>query len=212
MPSRPSRKLEIQARPGMRLGMPAVEFLGRYWQKRPLLIRQAFPGFESPVTPDDLAGLACEEIAPSRIVVHRPRGDRWELRHGPFAEGDFARLPKTRWTLLVQDCDKLLAEVGALLCEFRFVPDWRLDDVMISYAVDGGSVGPHLDQYDVFLLQAQGRRRWSISVDPRAPTEFRPGLPLKLLQSFLPTHDWVLEPGDMLYLPPGVPHHGVAVG
>jgi 50S ribosomal protein L16 3-hydroxylase len=194
------------------LGMAPAEFLHRYWQRKPLLVRQAFPGFESPITPDDLAGLACEPMASARLAIHNAAKDTWKLRHGPFRTSDFRRLPKRDWTLLVQDCDKLLAEIDELLLPFRFVPDWRVDDVMASYAVDGGSVGAHVDQYDVFLLQAWGRRRWMISEDRRAPMAVREGVDLKLLREFTPTADYVLEPGDMLYLPPGVPHHGIAVG
>jgi 50S ribosomal protein L16 3-hydroxylase len=202
--------IEVHATRGKRLGMPAQAFLRDYWQKRPLLIRGAYAGFESPVEPNDLAGLACEDMALSRIVTRR--SDRWTLRCGPFAESDFATLPKRGWTLLVQDCDKWFDEVARLRDAFDFVPRWRVDDVMISYAVDGGSVGPHLDQYDVFLLQATGTRRWLISTDPDAPRAFRPRTALKLLERFEPTHDWLLAPGDMLYLPPGVPHHGIGVG
>jgi len=219
--------IEIHARPGQPLGMSPARFLREVWQKRPLLIRGAFAGFENPVAPDDLAGLACEELALSRIVIEkaldsRVRGNddakgrradsRWELRTGPFAEKDFATLPKTHWTLLVQDVDKWDADVAALLANFRFLPSWRVDDVMISYAEDGGSVGAHVDQYDVFLLQGLGQRRWQIDERPDAPKAFRDDVELKLLRDFTPTHDWLLEPGDMLYLPPGVPHHGVAVG
>lgn len=207
-----SLPIEIHARSGQPLGMPPARFLRDYWQKRPLLIRGAFAGFNNPVAPDDLAGLACEEMALSRIAIHEPKKDRWTLRTGPFAEGDFATLPKTHWTLLVQDVDKWDADVAALLAHFRFLPSWRVDDVMISYAEDGGSVGAHVDQYDVFLLQGLGRRRWQIDERPDAPKAFREDADLKLLRDFSPTHDWLLEPGDMLYLPPGVPHHGVAVG
>ena len=210
--SRDRAPVEVTAKPGQMLGMPPEQFLRDYWQKRPLLIRNAFPNFESPVTPDDLAGLACEELAPSRIVIHDPPSDTWSVEHGPFEEKRFRKLPKTPWTLLVQDCDKLIADVDDVLAKFDFVPSWRLDDVMISYAVDGGSVGPHLDQYDVFLLQATGQRRWLISDDPNAPRGFREDAELKLLREFTPTHDWVLEPGDMLYVPPGVPHHGIGLG
>jgi len=204
--------LEVKASPRQRLGMPPARFLSDHWQKRPLLIRGAFADFENPVAPDDLAGLACEELALARIAIHEPKRDRWTLRSGPFAEADFAKLPKTHWTLLVQDVDKWDADVAALLGAFRFLPSWRIDDVMISYAEDGGSVGAHVDQYDVFLLQGLGRRRWEISTAPGAPKEFRTDAELKLLREFTPTHDWLLEPGDMLYLPPGVPHHGVAIG
>ncbi len=208
--------IELHARAGQLLGMPPARFLRDYWQKRPLLIRGAFKDFENPVEPNDLAGLACEEMALSRIVIEkaRPRRDdsQWELRTGPFAEDDFATLPKTHWTLLVQDVDKWDADVAALLPHFSFLPGWRVDDVMISYAEDGGSVGAHVDQYDVFLLQGLGRRRWQIDANPDAPTAFRDDVELKLLREFTPTHDWVLEPGDLLYLPPGMPHHGVALG
>jgi 50S ribosomal protein L16 3-hydroxylase len=204
--------IEVRASRAQPLGMPPARFLRDYWQKRPLLIRAAFADFVNPLAPDDLAGLACEEFALSRIALHDPRDDRWTLRNGPFAESDFAQLPPTHWTLLVQDVDKWDADVAALLAPFAFLPSWRIDDVMISYAEDGGSVGAHVDQYDVFLLQGLGRRRWQISTDAAAPKAFRDDAELKLLREFAPTHEWVLEPGDMLYLPPGVPHHGIAIG
>ena len=208
----PARALpiEIDARDLPPLGMPADVFLRDYWQKRPLLIRNAFPGFETPVSPEDLAGLACEERALSRIVIHDRARDAWTLRTGPFAEDEFPGMPHQDWTLLVQDVDKWDPDVRALLDYFDFLPRWRLDDIMISFAAPGGSVGAHIDQYDVFLLQAHGHRRWQIDDSPNPPTEFRDDVALKLLRTFNPTHDWVLGPGDMLYLPPGVPHHGVA--
>src|SRR5690606_10284937 len=192
------------------LGMPPADFLRDYWQKRPLLVRNAFPGFESPLSPEDLAGLACEELALSRIVMHDRERDRWQLRTGPFPEELFPTLPHHDWTLLVQDVDKWDADVAALLPQFGFLPRWRIDDVMVSFAAPGGSVGAHVDQYDVFLLQAQGHRRWQIDAGDNPPLAFRDDVELKLLREFHPTHDWVLGPGDMLYLPPGVPHHGVA--
>ncbi len=197
------------------LGMPPAEFLRDYWQKRPLLIRNAFPGFAAPdfvppITPEDLAGLACEGAALSRIVAHEREENRWLLRHGPFAEDLFPTLPDHDWTLLVQDVDKWDADVAALLPAFDFLPRWRIDDVMVSFAAPGGSVGAHVDQYDVFLLQAQGHRRWQVDTRSDPPLQFRNDVELKLLQRFSPTDDWVLGPGDMLYLPPGVPHHGVA--
>ena len=207
-----TRPIEIVARRDRPLGMTPAAFLSDYWQKRPLLVRGAFQHFRDPLTPNDLAGLACEELALARLVVHEPRRDRWSLRSGPFAENDFAKLPPRDWTVLVQDVDKWDADVAALLAHFGFLPDWRIDDVMVSYAVDRGSVGAHVDQYDVFLLQGLGRRRWQISTDPSAPRDFRDDAELKLLRTFAPTHEWTLESGDMLYLPPGVPHHGVAVG
>ncbi|HEY2344592.1 MAG TPA: cupin domain-containing protein [Xanthomonadaceae bacterium] len=204
--------IEVHAQPGQMLGMPPQHFLRDYWQKRPLLIRGAFPGFTSPVAPEDLAGLACEEAALSRVVKHQPRGDRWTLRHGPFAESDFPKMGKRDWTLLVQDVDKWDADVRALLDRFDFLPRWRIDDIMISFAAPGGSVGAHVDQYDVFLLQGLGARRWQVDTKPDPSTAFRDDVELKLLREFHPTHTWTLETGDMLYLPPGVPHHGVAAG
>ena len=190
--------------------MPAANFLRSYWQKKPLLIRNAFPGFVSPISPEDLAGLACEEAALSRIVTHQRADDAWTLQHGPFAEELFPTLGDHDWSLLVQDVDKWDADIAALLPAFAFLPRWRIDDVMVSFAATGGSVGAHVDQYDVFLLQAQGHRRWQIDVSKDPSLAFRDDVELKLLREFHPTHDWLLGPGDMLYLPPGVPHHGVA--
>ena len=203
--------LEIGASKQHFLGMPVDEFLRDHWQKKPLLVRQAFPGYQAPLAPEDLAGLACEESALSRLVQHDRQHDAWRVRSGPFEEAEFPALGTRDWTLLVQDMDKWDADVRALLDRFRFLPAWRIDDVMISFATPGGSVGPHVDQYDVFLLQAQGRRRWQIDADPDAPRGFRADVELKLLEKFTASHEWVLEPGDMLYLPPGVPHHGEAV-
>lgn len=204
--------IEVHAtRHALPLGMTAARFLREFWQKRPLLVRGSFPAFVDPLAPNDLAGLAGEAFALSRIVTRQPR-DRWHLRNGPFDATDFAKLPKHDWTLLVQDVDKWDSDVAALLDRFDFLPSWRIDDIMVSYAVDGGSVGAHVDQYDVFLLQGHGRRRWRISTDADAPKDFREDAEIKLLREFTPTHEWVLQPGDMLYLPPGVPHHGVAVG
>src|SRR5690606_36453513 len=191
---------------------PPAKFLREYWQKHPVLIRQAFPGYRPPLEPEDLAGLACEPYALSRLIVHDAATGAWQVEHGPFEEERFPRQTGRDWTLLVQDVDKWDRDVAALLEHFRFLPDWRVDDVMASYAAPDGSVGAHLDQYDVFLLQASGNRRWAIDTRPDAPKDFRPDQELKLLQVFRPDHDWVLAPGDMLYLPPGVPHHGFAVG
>ena len=194
------------------LGMSAATFLRDFWQQKPLLIRNAFANFRSPLSPDDLGGLGCEDYALSRLITQDPLSDQWSVRNGPFAETDFAELPNSHWTLLVQDVDKWDADVATLLGSFDFLPSWRVDDVMVSYAEDGGSVGAHVDHYDVFLLQGQGRRRWQISTDADAPKAFRDDVELKLLREFSPTHEWLLEPGDMLYLPPGIAHHGVAEG
>ncbi|TWI03729.1 50S ribosomal protein L16 3-hydroxylase [Luteimonas cucumeris] len=202
--------IEIDARNLPPLGMPAEDFLRDYWQKKPLLIRNAFPDFISPISPEDLAGLACEDGVLARVVAHEREHDKWLLRHGPFPEEMFPAMPQHDWTLLVQDVDKWDADIAALLRSFAFLPRWRMDDVMISFAAPGGSVGAHVDQYDVFLLQAYGRRRWQIDARPSPPLQFRNDVELKLLQRFTASHDWLLGPGDMLYLPPGVPHHGVA--
>ncbi|MGY1409157.1 JmjC domain-containing protein [Luteimonas sp. A611] len=190
--------------------MSPARFLRDYWQKRPLLIRGAFPDFVSPIEPEDLAGLACEEMALSRLIRHDRAKDAWQVQTGPFPEELFPTLGERDWTLLVQDVDKWDADVAELLEHFSFIPRWRIDDIMVSFAATGGSVGAHIDQYDVFLLQAKGHRRWQIDAGENPPLGFRDDVELKLLREFSPTHDWVLGPGDMLYLPPGVPHHGVA--
>ncbi|HET7331272.1 cupin domain-containing protein [Dyella sp.] len=210
----PRKPLPIEVRGTSRLplGMPPAQFLRDYWQKRPLLIRNAFPGFTTPVVPEDLAGLACEEGALSRLIQHDEDRERWRVKNGPLKESDFAKTGNANWTLLVQDVDKWDMDVAALLDHFQFLPSWRVDDVMISYAEPGGGVGAHVDQYDVFLLQGLGQRHWAISDDPHAPKEFRSDVELKQLKQFEPTHEWLLDPGDMLYLPPGVPHDGVAFG
>ncbi|GAB1595966.1 JmjC domain-containing protein [Lysobacter claricitrinus] len=202
--------IEIDARGKPPLGMAPARFLREFWQKKPLLIRNAFPDFVTPIEPEDLAGLACEEFALSRIIEQDRANDRWTLRTGPFAEDEFPGMSDHDWTLLVQDVDKWDADVAALLPRFDFLPRWRIDDVMISFAATGGSVGAHVDQYDVFLLQGKGHRRWQIDASANPPLEFRDDAEIKLLRQFTPTHEWVLGPGDMLYLPPGVPHHGVA--
>ena len=219
MKKNPSRTaalpLEIVATRDQPLGMPAERFLRDYWHKRPLLIRNAFPGFETPVQPEDLAGLACEEGVLARMISLDRASGAWDVRTGPFQEEDFPGLPDHDWTLLVQDVDKWDADVRELLAQFRFLPRWRVDDIMISFAATGGSVGAHVDHYDVFLLQAQGERRWMIDASvalgkPAPDLAFQEDVAIKLLQRFAPTHEWVLSPGDMLYLPPLVPHHGVA--
>ncbi|MFP4294865.1 MAG: JmjC domain-containing protein [Halothiobacillaceae bacterium] len=186
------------------------EFLRDYWQKRPLLIRQAIPGFESPISPEELAGLACEEDINARLILEHGGRKPWEVRHGPFSEELFMTLPQTGYSLLVTDCEKAMPDLMEYVQAFRFVPDWRIDDLMISYAPPGGSVGAHIDQYDVFLLQAHGTRKWMIESRPR-PEVYIPGLDVRILETFEPDEEWLLEPGDMLYLPPGIPHHGVAI-
>ena len=188
-------------------GAAAARFLSGYWQKRPLLVRQAIPGFRGLLSWEDLVALAVRDDVESRLV-RRERG-RWTLVHGPFRRGDLAALPARNWTLLVQGVNLHVAAADALLRRFSFVPWARLDDVMVSYAAPGGGVGPHVDSYDVFLLQGDGRRRWRIG--RQRDLALRPGLPLRILERFHPQHDCVLESGDMLYLPPDMAHDGVAL-
>jgi 50S ribosomal protein L16 3-hydroxylase len=185
------------------------QFLQEFWQKKPCLIRQAIADFKPLLDGDDLAGLACEEMAESRLIKGSVEAADWTVAHGPFSDADFSALPDENWTLLVQDVEKHYAPLQALMQQFSFIPNWRLDDLMISYAATGGSVGPHIDQYDVFLLQAEGTRRWQIaqSFEP----DLLEGCPLNVLQQFTSEQEWVLEPGDMLYLPPNVAHLGIAL-
>ncbi len=200
-------------KPFFNTGLTESEFIQQYWQKKPLLIRQAFPHFESPISPAELAGLACEPEIESRLI--QEQGDiPWQVKSGPLSDDDFAQLPATHWTLLVQDVDKHAAELGIqhVFDPLSFIPQWRQDDVMVSYAVDQGSVGPHTDNYDVFLLQGLGQRHWQIQDAPIQQARLLPDLSLQILAEFTPDKSWTLSPGDMLYLPPGIAHHGVAAG
>lgn len=192
-------------------GISAREFLRDYWQKKPLLIRQAIPGFQSPISPDELAGLSLEEDVESRLVIEHGETP-WELRRGPFTEDTYQQLPERDWTLLVQAVDQLVPDVAVLIEHFRFLPNWRIDDVMISYAAPGGGVGPHFDNYDVFLLQAHGQRRWRVGQMCDSESPMLAHGDLRILADFQGTEEWVLEPGDMLYLPPMWGHDGVAEG
>lgn len=193
-------------------GLTPAQFMTEYWQKKPLLIRGAMPDFKGLLTPDELAGLACETEVPSRLIqfdpAHAEEGLGWQVTQGPFDEEDFAALPTQHWTLLVQGLNHLLPEAQALLSHFNFIPTARLDDVMVSYAPTGGGVGPHIDSYDVFLLQGAGKRRWCIS--QQQDLRLIPDAPLRILSHFVSEQEWVLEPGDMLYLPPNVAHWGMA--
>lgn len=188
------------------------EFLRDYWQKKPLLIRKALPGFVCPLEGDDLAGLALEEEVESRLVVENGKSGPWELTCGPFSEKTFAKLPKDHWTLLVQAVDHWVPEVAELRKHFQFLPSWRFDDIMFSYAPDGGSVGPHFDQYDVFLLQASGQRRWKIGQQCSADSPRLAGTDLDILENFEATDEWLVTTGDLLYIPPQLAHWGVAEG
>jgi 50S ribosomal protein L16 3-hydroxylase len=185
-------------------------FLRDFWQKKPLLIRNLWTAWSNPLEPDELAGLACEDDVEARLITQADGA--LALEHGPFAETRFGELGGAPWTLLVNAVDHHVPEVGALLDTFRFIPNWRIDDVMVSYAVDQGGVGPHFDHYDVFLVQGLGRRRWQVGAACDASTALLPHDDLRLLAEFEPVQEWVLEPGDVLYVPPGVAHNGVAVG
>lgn len=186
----------------------AALFLREYWQKQPLLIRNPWLHWANPLEPGELAALACENEVESRLVVQG--ADDWRVEHGPLAESRFATLGKEPWTLLVQAVDHHVPDVAALLEPFRFIPNWRIDDVMVSYAVEGGGVGAHFDSYDVFLIQGLGRRRWQIGDRCDDTTELLPRDDLRLLAAFEPVEEWVLEAGDILYVPPGVAHNGIA--
>ncbi len=185
-------------------------FLRDHWQKKPLLIRNPWASWQNPLEPDELAGLACEDGVEARLITQAR--DRWNVEHGPIPEKRFGKLGKDAWTLLVQAVDHHVPAVAALIDPFRFIPNWRIDDVMVSYASDGGGVGPHFDQYDVFLIQGLGKRRWRIGALCDAATSLMPHDDLRLLAAFEASEEWLLEPGDILYLPPRIAHDGVAVG
>jgi len=187
-------------------------FLRDYWQKKPLLIRNALPDFRPMIDADELAGLACEEAVESRLIINDPASGHWALEHGPFEPERFASLGDIPWTLLVQAVDHWVPDVSPLLDAFRFIPQWRRDDLMISYASDGGGVGPHYDNYDVFLLQAEGVRRWEVGGLFGEDSPRRDDTPVMILPEWKPQESWELHPGDMLYLPPRVGHNGIGVG
>ena len=187
------------------------EFLANYWQKKPLLIKQAIPNFISPIAPDELAGLSLEEEFESRLITGSITNNQWSLTNGPFTENTFTQLPEQDWTLLVQGVDRFVDEVHELIKQFDFIPRWRFDDVMISYAAKGGSVGPHFDYYDVFLLQGSGRRRWHISSKNCELDNYLNEVPLRIMNIFEADQVWDVEPGDILYVPPKVAHHGVSL-
>lgn len=193
---------------GQRLNLDIGNFLADYWQRKPLLIRNAIPDFVPPLSSDELAGLALEEEVESRIIEQR--GSTWKLQHGPFAESDFVR--KNPWTLLVQAVDHYVPEVAQLFQLIDFIPRWRTDDIMVSYAVDGGGVGPHFDNYDVFLLQGEGHRLWRLGQRCNGESRLLPHDELRILQAFDTVEEHLLGPGDVLYVPPGVAHWGIAQG
>lgn len=192
-------------------GISPQVFMKRYWQKKPLLVRQAVPGFKPLLDRAQLFELAANEDAQTRMVIQEP-GTKpgWRFKHGPFQRRTLPPLKQPGWTILVQGVDLHHERVHELMNQFRFVPDARLDDLMISFATDGGGVGPHYDSYDVFLLQAHGKRRWRIG--RQKDLSLQPDVPLKILANFEPEVEYVLEPGDLLYLPPRYAHDGIAEG
>jgi len=185
-------------------------FLRDYWQQKPLLIRNPWGTWHNPLSPDELAGLACEEGVEARLILQSD--EALQAEHGPFPEERFTRLGQKGWSLLVQAADHHVTEVAALVEPFRFIPNWRIDDVMVSVASDGGGVGAHFDHYDVFLIQGLGQRRWQVGQMCDDATPLLPHDDLRLLADFQPTEEWLLEPGDILYVPPRMAHNGVAVG
>ena len=189
-------------------GLSPRQFMKRHWQRKPLLVRAAWTGVRAPLSRSDLLALAACDGVESRLVTRDGTG--WSVRHGPVPRRALPPLKQRDWTLLVQGVDLHVDAAYEMLCAFRFVPDARLDDLMISFASDGGGVGPHVDAYDVFLLQLEGQRRWRVG--PVTDARFVPDAPQKLLRRFDPAHDWLLEPGDLLYLPPQWGHDGIAVG
>jgi len=196
-------------------GLSPAQFMRRHWQKKPLLVRQAWPGVKAPVTRAALFALAAEDGIESRCVQREGQGasERWRVRSGPLPRRSLPPVRQPNWTLLVQGLDHHSGAAHDLLSGFAFLPHARLDDVMLSWASDGGGVGPHLDSYDVFLLQVQGQRRWQVGAARSAKDAvWRDDVPLKILRNFRPQHDWLLTPGDMLYLPPGWAHDGTAEG
>lgn len=201
-------------------GLTPTQFMRRHWHRKPLLIRQAYSHGNAIIDRDTLIGLAARDDVEARLITQKRKKKQapgqhltppdWQLEHGPFESDELPSFKTRLWTLLVQGVNLHHQEAHALMNQFRFISDARLDDVMVSYATDGGGVGPHFDSYDVFLLQVHGKRRWRISA--QRDLSLTPGLPLKVLQNFEAEQEWLLEPGDMLYLPPHVAHDGVAEG
>lgn len=189
-------------------GINAEIFVRDYWQKKPLFIKNALPGFTDPLTPEELAGLACEEGIASRLIREHGKTP-WQVSHGPFKEKVFTSLPETHYTFLVQDLNRYIPELNQLLDSFNFLPTWRIDDVMASYAAPHGTVGPHTDQYDVFLIQGLGTRSWQINTQSNGDEKLIPDLDLRILASFEAEQEFIMQAGDLLYLPPGVQHFGV---
>ena len=209
MAQRDNLSMDLHQAQSLLGGLSPSQFMRRHWHKRPLLVRQAIGAITPPLTRAELFALAASDEVESRLV-QRDGADHWRLRAGPLPRRALPPLARPGWTLLVQGLELHVEAAQTLLSHFRFLPAVRLDDLMLSYASDAGGVGPHIDAYDVFLLQVQGRRRWRVGRNPRPA--LRDDVPLKMLAHFDAEHDWLLEPGDMLYLPPGWAHDGVAIG
>jgi 50S ribosomal protein L16 3-hydroxylase len=194
------------------LGMTKAKFLNEYWQQKPLLVRNALANFNDPLSPDELAGLACEDEIESRLIERRRlrSNQGWRVTWGPLEESRFAELGESNWTLLVQELNRWVPDAALLLEPFAFVPNVRVDDVMVSFATPGGGVGAHVDSYDVFLVQGQGKRLWRVGGEKLEDPAFIPNIALKILRQFTPASEAILESGDMLYLPPGFAHDGIA--
>ena len=185
------------------------KFLAEYWQKKPLVIKNAFENFQDPISPEELAGLACEEEVESRLVFIE--NGTWRLQNGPFIEQDFTSLLNKNWTLLVQAVDLWLPQTKKLLAEINFIPDWRLDDLMVSYATKNSGIGPHFDYYDVIIFQGQGQRHWQLGQNCNESNSLRKDNDLKILNEFIVSEEFTLECGDVLYIPPGVAHQGTSL-
>ena len=192
-------------------GLSIEAFLRDYWQKKPLFVKNAFPDIGNMISADELAGLSLEPHIESRLIEEQ-KNNQWQLEHGPFSEERFSELPESHWTLIVQAVDHHIPKFSQFLDTFKFIPSWRLDDIMITYATDQGSVGPHYDYYDVFLIQLDGKRQWQSGQQCDENTDLLPNLPVRILSQFNASDAWNVEPGDLLYLPPGIAHHGVAQG
>lgn len=192
----------------------AAGFLTEYWQKKPLFMKNPWQKWQNPITAEELAGLSCEDGVEARLIAEKlgKQGSKWSLEHGPFDEEYFAQLGNSHWTLLVQAVDQYVPQVSDLIAPFRFIPDWRIDDVMVSYASEYGGVGPHFDNYDVFLIQGAGTRKWQIGNMCYHDSPVVNHDALRQLAEFEATQEWICEPGDILYIPPGISHNGIAIG
>ncbi|UNM96130.1 cupin domain-containing protein [Ignatzschineria rhizosphaerae] len=193
-------------------GLTAETFLREYWQKKPLFVKNAFPNFEDPLSADEIAGLAFESFIPSRFIFEKGGERPWQLKMGPATEDDFATLKDKKWMLVVNDVEKNLPELKSMTAPFTFIPNWRLDDLQVSLGEDGGNVGAHWDDYDVFLIQGMGQKKWQISYLPVSEDDFLKGVDIRLIENFKVDEEWIVEPGDMLYLPPRIGHYGVNIG